>query len=133
MIPVVLYWFPDIQSDAGLFLSRTSRLRRILPDSDPSATPQTSLWLTSDTHGTRPFYKGVAHIQSDYNTNTMGMDILIHARTTELVSKINYLYFPTIPTISGRTSVPLNNPEQTDKLGRLTTEMVRIGRLQRSS
>ena len=56
----------------------------------------------------------------------MGMDIFIHVRNTELLIKEQ------IPLLSNNvrqlsnTSIYLNNPEQTDKLGRVTAERARV-------
>ena len=56
----------------------------------------------------------------------MGMDIFIHDRITELLIKEQ------IPLLSNNvrqlsnTSVPLNNPEQSDKLGHVTAERARV-------
>ena len=77
-------------------LSRTSRLRRILPDSDPPTTPQTSLWPTSETQPHTAFLRRRKTYQKKYNTDTMGMDIIIHARILNSWSKNKSLYFPTI-------------------------------------
>ena len=63
-------------------LSQTCRCRRILPDSDPPTTPQTSLWPTSEFHEnrTRPFCEGVKHIGTI--KDTMGMDTFQQCKTT---------------------------------------------------
>ena len=107
-------------------LSRTSRLRRILPDSDSPTTPQASLRPTSESQPHTAFLRRRKTYRYNYNTDTIGMDIFIHARNTELLIKEQ------IPLLSNNvrrlsnTSVPLNNPEQTDKLGHVTAESARI-------
>ena len=102
--------------------SQTSRIRRILPDSDPLTTPPTSLWPTSRSPPRTAFLRRRKTYRNNYNTDTMGMDIFIHACSTELLIKEQ------IPLLSNNvrqlsnTSVPLKYPEQTDKLGRVTAE-----------
>ena len=56
----------------------------------------------------------------------MGMDIFIHIRNTDLLIKEQ------IPLLSSNVRqffnmfVPLNNPEQSDKLGRVTAERAQL-------
>ena len=56
----------------------------------------------------------------------MDMDIFIHARNTELLIKEQIPFLSNNVRQLSNTSVPLNNPEQTDKLGRVIAERARV-------